>query len=220
MSKIILLNGPRECGKNAAVDHLKLYYPLKDRRCKDHLYKLTQLFFRISEVAFFKIYNDRLLKEVPLPEFRVSSEAYTQLRKKIRIEFPIVPGDTYDLSIRQAMIYVSECVCKPTFGNDYFGVARADDISEDELAIDDSCGFPEELTPVIERLGGANVLLIRIHGRGDFDGDSRDFIPDGVVDNTLDVHNTGAEKDYVSAILSIAERFYGREHHRVERFLV
>ena len=43
------------------------------------------------------------------------------------------------------MIYISEIIIKPRFGSDYFGVARAKAIQEDEIAVDSSTGFVEEL---------------------------------------------------------------------------
>lgn len=203
MSKIILLNGPAGCGKNVAVDHLKTLYPLVDRRCKDHLFTLTQQLFNISPEDFFKIYTNRNLKEIPLPEFEVSEEAANLL--SIMLDKQV----DQQLSIREAMIFVSENICKPSFGEDYFGQHRANSIRDDELAIDDSCGFEEEIAPTIEKLGEDNVLLVRIRGRGNFDGDSRNFIPDGCVSNTVDIYNNKSEDQYLREIGEVAQGFYG-----------
>jgi energy-coupling factor transporter ATP-binding protein EcfA2 len=180
MSKLILLNGPIGCGKSEAVKFLKIFYPnMKERRCKDKLFKLVPEFFCISEERFWEIYDDREIKEKPMPEFTITQIMYENLRRITN--GPEAEGEFVEISVRDAMIYVSEIVCKPTFGQDYFGVARAKSIEEGELAIDDSCGFAGELPPVIEKVGKENILLLRIHGRGSFEGDSRGYMPDGTI---------------------------------------
>jgi hypothetical protein len=215
MSKILLLNGPRNCGKSEATRLLKQSFTLSERPCKAKLYTLTMELFNLAPDVFWDIYNTRSLKEVPLPEFTVSAAAYASLSKVIPL--PSAHGDPMQLSCRQAMIFVSEVVCKPTFGQDYFGVARANAMVDGELAIDDSCGFDEEIPAVIERLGEDNVLLVRIHGRGEFSGDSRAYIHDGTVPNTLDVYNTGSEREYLDQMYDIARLFYGAENLNVNR---
>jgi hypothetical protein len=117
-------------------------------------------------------------------------------------------GYTVNLSIREAMIYVSEVICKPRFGDDFFGRARAAKLIPQLTYIDDSCGFVEELPPLIERVGQDNILLIRIHRDGcTFDGDSRKLISDGVITNTFDVYNNGSLEDYFKKMESIIGGF-------------
>jgi hypothetical protein len=213
-SKIILLNGPKACGKNVAVDRIKESINVVDRRCKDHLFIATSVLFKMTLEEFFVHYECRETKEIPKKEFRILTEAYNELA-------PIIKKDTVpskrdftgmiNLSVREALIYVSEIVCKPAFGRDYFGTARAmalDVSSGIERAIDDSCGFDDEISPTIERLGMENVMLIRIHGRGNFDGDSRNYISDGVVNDTIDVYNKHTEEEFLSTISKLALHFY------------
>ena len=209
MSKIILINGPIECGKSKAVEVLKAQYPLMERRCKDKLFELVPIIFNITPKRYWEIYNDRSLKEVPLPDFRVTYAAAVALRSVTGEDsIHLTTDHRYSyLSVREAMIYVSEVLCKPSFGQDYFGVARADSILEDEIAIDDSTGFAEELPPTIRKLGQENILLIRVRGRGSYTGDSRNFIPDGIVDNTVDIYNTGTEEAYLSKVHHIVKGF-------------
>lgn len=191
--KLILLNGPIGCGKTELSEHLKyslheLGIEIKDRRCKDHLHKLTMMFFNVPEDTYWEIYNTRTLKETPNSLFRVSIGAYNQLAKIIK-NLPKKNENWVDLTIRQAMIFVSEVLCKPTFGKDYFGRVRVESMLEGEVAIDDSTGFEEELYPAIESLGQENILMIKILNRGDFGGDSRSFIEDGVIENTAYIDN-------------------------------
>ena len=209
-SKMLLLNGPRGCGKSQAEMHLRRSscFDFELAPCKEHLYLLTYQMFGLTENEFFNIYHNRALKEVPLPEFKVTRIAYDRLRGVLP-NIPEAYADLMELSIRQAMIFVSEVVCKPIFGRDYFGVIRAEGLRDPGNYLDDSCGFAEELPPLIDKLGQDNILLIRIYGRGEFSGDSRGYIPDGVIENTLDVYNTGGEQEYLEQIKSIAQMFYG-----------
>lgn len=214
MSKIILLNGPKECGKNSVLKHIKCALfdvDFVDRRCKDKLYELTQELFCVSEQRFFEIYNDRALKEVPLTDFMLSTPQYAALRRYLDgVPFTDLEESFFEsvaISIREAMIYVSELVCKPAFGQDYFGKARALSIQDGEVAVDDSCGFDGELPPTVAKLGQENILLIRIRGRGSFEGDSRNFIRDGVIDNTHDIWNNTYEASYNYEVFSIISEF-------------
>jgi len=219
MSKIILLNGPIECGKNTAVDHLNrvLSSPLVDRRCKDHLFTLTQNFFCVSEEQFFSIYEDRTVKEEPCSLFMISMEQFLELRKvtgntiKDRWLENTTSGHNISISVREALIFVSEVICKPTFGKDYFGVARAKSIPEGEFCVDDSCGFDEEIAPTLTKLGVDNTLLIRVKGRGTYCGDSRSFISDGVVPLTIDVDNSSTEKDFLDSVEKIVRNFLNED---------
>jgi len=189
------------CGKSFAVKHLinTMGLQLAERKCKDKLHELTMSFFAVHEDRYWEIYENRALKEKALPEFSVNINSYNALMESLN------PGDgdkkihtwadnsveMVNISIREAMIYVSECICKPTFGKGYFGEARIKSMSDNETAIDDSTGFQEELYPAIEQLGQENIILIRIHGRGEFaSNDSRNYIPDGVIENTIDIDNS------------------------------
>jgi hypothetical protein len=215
-SKIILLNGPKACGKNVAVDRIKESINVVDRRCKDHLFKATSVLFKMTLEEFFVHYECRETKETPKKEFEISVPEFNRLAPIIKVPLLGVVEATFgplkiQLSVREALIYVSEIVCKPAFGRDYFGTARAaavDVSSGNECAIDDSCGFDDEIPPTIERLGVDNVMLIRILGRGNFDGDSRNYIQDGVVSNTVDVYNTGTEEDFLDIVNELASDFY------------
>lgn len=215
MTKFILLNAPRLVGKDVAITHLKsIGYPLQVLECKDHLHKLTMSLFNVPEEQYWGIYNDRSVKEVPLECFKIKEEEYFKLleyldpdytKKYNTLESVVCPD--YWLSIRQAMIYVSELVCKPAFGEAYFGMVRAENVQQG-LYIDGSCGFPEELPPLISKVGQENILLVRIHRDGfTFEGDSRGYISDGVIDNTVDLDNNGSEFQYLTNIEKIVRRF-------------
>ena len=140
--KIILASGPKECGKGTLLQEYLSQYEYSrdtavyDASCKVHLYKLVQDFFLVSKERFWEIYNDRELKEKPMPEFRITMP-YMDLISIDKLFGPrflnqmVEPGgQVYNLSIRQAMIYVSEIIIKPRLGFDYFGRARMEFIGE------------------------------------------------------------------------------------------
>lgn len=199
MSKLILLNGFKKTGKDELIKYLLAKkYNIEQKECKDHLHKLTQLFFYIKSKTYWDIYNNRATKELPLRifEIKVNNDFESdQLLNVLGIN--IKPNYSVYLSIRQAMIYVSEIICKPRFGKEYFGKAKVSDLKTGKVYIDGSCGFIEELEPQIDAVGMDNILLLRIHRKGCEKGnDSRIMIPDGVIDNTLDIYNNDTINEY------------------------
>lgn len=218
-SKAILFNAPAKSGKDVAITYLQQNnIRLTIRECKDKLHLLTREFFCVSEERYWEIYDNRELKEVPLDDFKITlsgmdfMDIQTIMKKSMDGYCNFYGTWEIKLSIREAMIYVSEVICKPRFGKDYFGKARAASIREREIITDGSCGFVEELPPLIDKLGQENILLLRIHRNGcTFEGDSRDWIPDGVITNTIDVWNNGSELEYLERVHSIVDKFISNE---------
>ena len=226
----VLLNGPANCGKGVVVDYLKSQgYDFKVRSCKDKLHTLTREFFCVPEERYWEIYNDRTLKERPLTDFQVKTFPTVPMEIKrvlpdfsfwdYRREYTFLPDGrmtSITLSIREALIYMSEVIVKPRMGSDYFGVARALSVQTNEIIVDDSTAAfnvngdikCDEVVPLIERIGADNTLLIRIHRDGfTFDGDSREYVPDGVVPNTIDIHNIGTEHEYYLKVEEVINDF-------------
>ena len=237
--KMLLLSGPKLCGKGTLLQECLSQYQyshdvcVKEAACKGHLYKLVQDIFLISEERFWEIYNDRELKEKPLPEFRVTLKLseLTQLENLVgelswgsgvEINWK---GTTINLSIRQAMIYVSEILIKPRFGMDYFGRARMETIKNPHPHIkyselcdisyifyDDSSasfqGSSDELVGLVDYFGEDNILLINIRGRGEFGvGNSRNYHAGGTVKHTVDLWNTGTEEQFLEKGCNIIGEF-------------
>lgn len=226
--KIILCSGAAGCGKGtllnsvsnaiAAVAITKGRVPpiWKDASCKTHLYKLVQDFFLVSEERFWEIYNDRAMKEKPLPEFRVNLlfTEYLELEEKYGWDLGL--SGEVDLSCRQAMIYISELWMKPKFGADFFGRARMHLIknSSADTFYDDSSscfnGDSSELDGLVEHFGEDNILLINILGRGTFNGDSRSYHPKGTIKNTYELWNTGTEQEFLEEGYRVIKEFLDR----------
>lgn len=217
-TKCILLCGPKLSGKDKAIQYMQQQgLPLVVRECKTHLHKLTQEFFLVSPERYWEIYHNRDLKELPLPEFQVTVTAacklfYNVLKKKAGVvlqERGYADNGMVNLSVREAMILVAEIITKPVLGDDYYGRSMAASIQDNEIAIDSSTAFVCELPPIIERVGQDNILLIRIKGRGTFEGDSRNYIPNGVIFNTVDINNTRTEQEYLDNMYDVVSNFIG-----------
>lgn len=214
--RIVLLNSPANVGKSKAMEYMKEKgLNLTYASCKEPLHKATMALFGVHEERYWGIYNDRDLKEKPLPEFLINLpfSDFTQLEN---VSGFLGLSGFNELSIRKAMIYTSEVIMKPRFGSDVFGRIRANSLEDGKVYIDDSAaGFDangeiraDEITPLIERVGQDNILLIRIHREGfDFSGDSRRYVGDGVCDTTVDINNVN-ELD-----------FYEEVYHTVNTFL-
>ena len=213
------------CGKDSAIDYLRSKgYTLLRREAKDELHRRTRAMTNLTEKEYFTLYELRPVKEEPLTLFRIH---YTEYLKLVAI-LPSCGGRVsmcdkwinlltsteikVPLSIREAMIYQSEVVCKPLYGKDFFGVHRADSLKDGFYYVDGSTGFVEELPPLVDRLGMDNIKLVRIHVDGqDFaSNDSRGYIPDGVIRNTIDVENNGTLQEFLDKMLFEFEDFINR----------
>lgn len=100
--------------------------------------------------------------------------------------------DFFGKTPREAYIAVSELLCKPLFGPQFFGRLLAEEIARHPSvpvwAITDS-GFAEEAAPIIAAVGRENCTLVRMRRQGcGFAGDSRSYI-DLDVPNRFDVMN-------------------------------
>lgn len=222
-SKIVLFNGPALSGKDSVVEFLSGEgLQFESSECKKKLHELTMEYFSLPEERYWEIYNSRVLKENPLEEFTVPLWVASRMEEKVKQYFGYTyrlwngesPFSEVYLSSRKALILISEFVIKPSYGGDYFGRCRAEsiDLGGNQLYIDGSCGFAEELIPLIIKLGQENILLIRVHRPGHtFEGDSRDYILGRAITNTHDVHNDGTEAEYNEKVKTLVEDFIGEE---------
>lgn len=154
MSKIIILNGPAGVGKDTIGNALA-----KDYNCIPTSFKRPMFEIAYSILGeevflnFMKAYDDRDQREQP------------QI---------FLGGKT----CREFMIWISELVVKPLFGNQQFGKLMSEHIricDEGFCFVCTDGGFPDEVIRLVE--DGHDVTLVRLFMDGKtFAGDSRDYI--------------------------------------------
>lgn len=161
---VVIFNGPPGCGKDAAC----LFYKnmgYKHLSFKEELFKETFKFFGVSKEWFMKGYEDRSVKEKPVPELRISGKM---------------------LSRRDAMIYVSEKYIKVKYGKDFFGQKLAKQMTADGLFCVSDGGFQEELSPIINKFGAESITIIQLTREGcDFSSDSRRYFNGNLIEEFI-----------------------------------
>jgi len=156
-NKILLLNAPSGAGKDTIGKCLQDTYGCELKAFKTALYQSAYPFTNCNNYGQFIHYcTDRVLKEKRSGYFR-------------------------GMSPRDFLIYISESITKPHFGDQFFGEKSAKSITntafESGVVFTDS-GFEEEVHPLAKEFGENNLCVVQFVGQGseDFSGDSRDFI--------------------------------------------
>ena len=190
--KIVLLNGPPRCGKDTAAGFLCDRLRGIEHKCADPLRNAVPAMFGMALTDWRHAYLHA--KETPHPALQ-------------------------NLSPRQAMIWLSEQVMKPTFGEDIFGriattALRARlavyDGANPLVLISDS-GFESEIVPMAEAFGAENMLLLRIQRPGHtFAGDSRSFIRPLPGMDCVEVFNDGSLLDFEHALVAEVQSWLRR----------
>jgi hypothetical protein len=182
-NKIVLLNAPKGAGKDTIADAMKAAWGTNTMAFKTALYECA---YPLSECEdfdqFYFCCNVRELKEAPSTLF-------------------------YGKSPRDFLIYVSENIVKPNFGEEFFGTKSAHSINfaqfESGVVFADS-GFPEEVAPLMKKFGGENIFVVQFTGQGanDFSGDSRNFIEvDGTHTIKMVQTNDGCSPRYFANLI-------------------
>lgn len=171
-TKIIILNGPPESGKDTLANFIvnanyrdfvttKFAYPLK-RACKEA--------YGVSDNLFNAIESNHEMKNRKMDIF-------------------------FGKSWREVNIDMSEKFFKKQHGKDVFGkilVNRIMDLDIDNITVVLSDGgFNEEVVPLIEKFGSDNVFLVKLFRKGkDFENDSRKYIDGEKLGiETFELHN-------------------------------
>lgn len=170
MKKVIILNAPPGAGKDTIGMMLEghAHQHVVTMSFKKPMFEIAlAMLGKHKYCQFLQAYNDRAQKEKP--------QAFLN-------------GKTP----RHFMIWISEAVIKPQFGEQYFGVRfaeRAREYPYDIICTDG--GFPDEIKPLIS--SGLDVHICRLHRTGfTFEGDSRDYISLG-----KDYHYRLKEHDFI-----------------------
>lgn len=149
-TKVLILNGPPSSGKDSLAERMALGFGAKHRSFKSRLFTLTRYFYGVSQAQWDKWYTTEG-KGVPRAE----------------LDFQ---------SCREALIFVSEVVTKPNFGNAYFGNAALKTMPDDgSVYVFSDGGFPSEIRPFLDV--DFEVVVVRLHREGHtFAKDSRRYL--------------------------------------------
>jgi hypothetical protein len=181
---VIILNGPPGSGKDTFADYISrgdnpAFRHLKLRTCLD---MITSSIYKIDEATWKRWLSTRESKSVP------------------RFEL-------CGMSSREALIHVSENVLKPVFGQDVFAkyMMRGIDVAKNYV-VSDGGNSLNELVPILDTFGSAQVVIVRIHRIGcAFEDDSRGYFRTPDIDalgniKVIDLHNNGTIKEFCSYI--------------------
>lgn len=184
----VVLSGPPGCGKDTIANLIVERFGFTKHQFKDALYAETAKYFEVDLDKFIHFASDRSLKD---------SKSLAGLGGR---------------TPREALIYVSESILKPRFGDDYFGKAEVNRLEEllgnmdgDVNVIYPDGGFPAEVVCVESFF--SHVVVIRLHRDSfDFAGDSRNYLHPNSTDkcSSADVHLIdGCIEDAVEDVMSV-----------------
>lgn len=164
--RMILINGPKRVGKTTNAD--LVVGELNRRLAGGARARRINMADRLKSIT-------NALYDIRTPDGLIAPPDYLEPVKDKPLE--ILGGATF----RQTLIYVSEKVIKPRHGRTVFGkwfLDTVDDVCRPgDVVITGDTGFASEIVPIANRLGGANLCLVRLHGLGaTFDGDSRSYV--------------------------------------------
>lgn len=197
MTKILFFNGPPRCGKDTSAIRTMntfsksnpgsaAYYPQFEVRFDRFAMPIKRAFAGMTASDIDRFGN---------------VEPYESTKGDV------IPW--LGVSYRQWQIDFSEGFLKQ-YGKDIFArlfIQRNEDSWARAIVVPDS-GFAEEVGPIVEKWGMDNVLLVRIHRPGfDFTGDSRSYLPNGIVDRTVDVYNDGTVEEFNEKIDGVVGSF-------------
>lgn len=155
---LVMLNGPPGIGKDELADrmvaskHLSSFIGFTKQEMKESLYAEVAKHYSVSRDCVYELNADRDSKEKPNELFG-------------------------GLSVRQAMIHVSEDILKPEYGEGIFG-SRAAELAlynrSDRVVVSDT-GFADEIVELVKPFEKAVIIRLRAAGF-DFRGDSRSYV--------------------------------------------
>lgn len=184
MKIAILFNGPKYCGKDTAAAALTKAFGEDSAVFRFTVPVKEETHRRYGLNVPFDRYEDRTIKDTPLPEFGGLSprQAYIQVGDSLRAEFgPDVVTDMLCERIRNSRV---------------------------SIVINPDCGGNGEAEGIVDELGYEQVIVFRIHKDGcDYAGDCRDWVTSDKVRKIDIVNVDGQVADYVSTVVQISEMF-------------
>lgn len=197
---VIVFNGPPGCGKDFVAATMKeimtdMGTTVHHNEVKNRLINLTCLIHDISREEWDQSYHH---PTKDMPHIKLGG-----------------------LTMRQALIHVSETVIKPNFGQNYFGRAAGKSLKDGVNLFSDG-GFEPEIREIMNAVGRDNFLLVRIHPLVDGElkgfegsGDSRGYVMCDDIPS-VDVTNDYTESFVDLVADSVAELMERHERRCVE----
>ena len=193
--KLVLLNGPRHCGKDTAA----VYVAQEMNACH----------FKFS----FPI------KEAVKTIFDLSSAEVDYLESIKTTPTSLLLGKSYvDVQISFSESWAKQFFCQDIFG--YLALRRLRkiaNVTEEDIFVSSDSGFACEAWPaILEFFGVDNTLLIRIERDGKtFAGDSRSYIEFPGVE-TVTIYNNGDILEYQRNMVALIEGWLSFRHGKSE----
>ena len=185
---VILFNGPPKSGKDFGV---KLMTHALRENC--HHFKLAQPLREI--ISIITVGPDDKLDAIKDANMVLANRAY-------------------HFTVRDVMIHVGERGFKDLFGRDIWGqillqkMAESGALKDYKPILISDLGFPEELTPIIDRFDPKNCAIFHIHRPGyDFSKDSRDWVYHPDI-STYDIHNRSTLVAYRNELMEAGNHFF------------
>lgn len=140
-----------------------------------------------------------------MQHFNISPELWRQLCEREHKETPqVCLGGR---SPRQAQIYVSEQLIKPTYGDGYFALKALEDFESGKINVVSDSGFSVEADVMCSHLGAENVLIVRLSRNGtSFANDSRSYIHDSRC-RSIDIANNASTDELCLVLLAAVLNF-------------
>jgi len=178
---VILLNGPPRSGKDTVALYLEKQYNFEHLQIKEILVQTTVKLFDISRELWDEKY---------------------ETHKEIKLDYLAIfrggpfSGELHKFSPREALIYVSEHIIKPVYGEGIYGKVIANKVgkSKDEKSfVISDAGFDKEVSEIVKKVGEKNVYVIKLSRKGyTYANDSRNYLTkeSGVISkNTFYIYN-------------------------------
>lgn len=206
----ILFNGAPNSGKDASASIMQgLFGVGRIKAFKDALYEKTAEHYGVDLDTFIKLATNRATKEKK-SKLLSKNNNVSLFARVLTFIMSFFTANLF-MTPREALIYVSEHIIKPNFGNDFFGIKLLEAIlksSSKYFFVPDS-GFKSEVLPLLD--AGVRVIVIRLHRNGcTFAGDSRSFLDDTFLEENgitfYDVDNNGTLEDLENKLLEIATK--------------
>lgn len=198
--RVVFLNGPPGCGKDAVASHLVPYLSFHSMKFAAPLKRMVAGLLDLDLFTIEKYKNDEfslLCRETEIENGTFGSRLFSYGEK-----------DT----IRRLHIRISEEFLKPIYGDTFLGRLAARELlrSSYTLAVFTDSGFDREADPIIRKVARENTILIRLHRDGcTFKGDSRSYLPDNLAGATRDIENNGHISHTAGLVAVIIRNHFG-----------